>query len=145
MTRVGARARHRRLHPAGHAIVALDRAIARHERLIALVDVARQQVGAERIGAGHDHARHVEHVGGEPRRDERSLELRRGNEHLAAHVAALLFRGELILEVHAGGARLDHRFHELERVQRSTEPGLGVGDDRHEPLAFAVCPSAHST
>ena len=50
--------------------------------------------------------------------------------------------GELVLEVHAGGAGLDHRLHQLEGVERAAEAGLGVGDDRREPvrarLAFGV-------
>ena len=78
--------------------------------------------------------RHVEHVGGEPGGDERADELAGRDEHLAAQVAALLLRGELVLEVHAGGAGLDHRLHQLEGVQRAAEAGLGVGDDRREPV-----------
>ena len=60
--------------------------------------------------------------------------LRGRDEHLAAEVAALLLGGELVLEVHAGGAGLDHRLHQLEGVQRPAEAGLGVGDDRREPV-----------
>ena len=55
-----------------------------------------------------------------------------GHEHLAAHVAALLLGRELVLPVHPGSAGRDHRLHQLERVQRATEAGLGVGDDRHQ-------------
>ena len=86
--------------------------------------------------------RHAHHVGREPRGDERADELRRRHEHLAAHVAALLLGGELVLEVHARGARLDHRLHQLERVERAAEAGLGVGHDRREPVACRSCPSA---
>ena len=43
-------------------------------------------------------------------------------------------RGELVLEVHARGARLDHRLHQLEGVERPAEAGLGVGHDRREPV-----------
>ena len=32
----------------------------------------------------------------------------------------------------AAAARLDHRLHQLEGVERAAEAGLGVGDDRHE-------------
>ncbi len=60
------------------------------------------------------------------------------HQHLAAHVAALLLAGELVLEVHAGGARLDHRLHQLEGVERPAEAGLGVGDDRREPVAVIL-------
>ena len=61
-----------------------------------------------------------------------------GTQHLAAEVAALLLGRELVLVVHARGARLDHRLHQLEGVQRAAEAGLGVGEDRHDPVAVAV-------
>jgi hypothetical protein len=48
---------------------------------------------------------------------------------------------ELVLEVHAGGARLDHGLHQLEGVERPAEAGLGVGHDGREPVALAP-PSA---
>ena len=46
--------------------------------------------------------------------------------------------GELVLEVHAGGAGLDHRLHQLERVQHAAESGFGVGDDRREEIDVAL-------
>ena len=46
--------------------------------------------------------------------------------------------GELVLEVDAGGARLDIGLHDLEAVQRAAEAGLGVGDDRREPVALGA-------
>jgi hypothetical protein len=60
-----------------------------------------------------------------------------GHQHLAAHVPALLHGSELILEVHACGARFDHRLHELERVQHAAEAGFGVGNDRREEVDVA--------
>ena len=109
--------------------------------MVALVDVAREQRRAERVGARDEHGRDVADVGGEPRGRERPDELRRRDEHLAAEVAALLLRRELVLEVHARGAGLDHRLHQLERVERAAEAGLGVGDDRREPVrARCRCP-----
>ena len=45
---------------------------------------------------------------------------------------------QLILEMHAGGAGLDHRLHQLEGVERAAESGLGVGHDRQEPVACRV-------
>ena len=72
---------------------------------------------------------HVEHVGGQPGRDQRADELLRGHEHLAAQVTALLLGGELVLEVHAGGAGFDHRLHQLEGVEGAAEARLGVGED----------------
>ena len=67
---------------------------------------------------------------------ERANELAGRHEDLAAQVAALLLRRELILEVHAGGASLDHRLHELEGIERAAEAGLGVGNHRREPVAM---------
>ena len=51
-------------------------------------------------------------------------------------MAALLFGRELVLEMDAGDARLDIGLHDLEAVQRPAEPGLGIGDDRREPVAL---------
>ena len=124
--------------PVADAEEALGRALAGAELAVDLVDVARQERGRERVGAGDDQRRHVEHVGREPRRDERADELARRDEHLAAEVAALLLGRELVLEVDGRGARLDVRLHDLERVQRAAEAGLGVGDDRREPVRLVV-------
>ena len=125
--------------PGCDAEEALGGSLAGDELAVALVDVARQQRRRERVGARDEHRRHVEDVRREPGGDERADELARRHEHLAAEVAALLLRRELILEVDAGGAGLDERLHELERVQRPAEAGLGVGDDRREPVR-AVLP-----
>ena len=88
--------------------------------------------------------RHAEHVGREARREEGADELAGRHEHLAAEVAALLLRRELILEVDARRARLDHPLHQLEGVQRAAEAGLGVGDDREQVVDGSALPSAHS-
>jgi hypothetical protein len=53
-------------------------------------------------------------------------------------VTALLFGGQLVFEVDAGRAGLDHRLHQLEGVERPTEPRLGVGDDRQHPVAIVA-------
>ncbi len=58
-----------------------------------------------------------------------------GDQHLAAEVPAFLFRCELVFIMHPGGACGDIRFHDLEAVERSAEAGLGIGDDRREPVA----------
>src|SRR6266508_914658 len=78
---------------------ALGRPLTRAERAVRVVDVARDQVRAERVRPGDQHRRYVEHVRREPRRVERADELAGRDEHLAAEVAALLLRGELVLEV----------------------------------------------
>ncbi|MPM98820.1 hypothetical protein SDC9_146010 [bioreactor metagenome] len=56
------------------------------------------------------------------------------HQDLAAQVAALLLRGQLVLPVDAGGTRGDHRLHQLVRVEGAAEAGLGVGDDRDQPV-----------
>ena len=97
-----------------------------------------RSVRGERVGARDDERRHVGDVGGEPRRDERAHELARRHEHLAAEMAALLLRRELVLEVDGRRAGLDEGLHELERVQRPAEARLRVGDDRRQPVDGVV-------
>ena len=92
-----------------------------------------EQLGRLGVGAGDDQRRRAHHVGGEPRGIE-VADMRGGrDQHLAAEMAALLFRRELVLVVDAGRARLDERLHDLEGVERAAEAGFGVGDDRREP------------
>ncbi len=85
---------------------------------------------------------HAQHVGRETSRDELLHRFLGRHQYLAAEMAALLGRGQLIFEVHAGRARFDHGLHQLEGVQRAAEAGFGVGDERDEPahavLAFGV-------
>ncbi len=54
-------------------------------------------------------------------------------------MAALLLGGELVFEMDRSGPGLDIGLHDLEAVQWPAEPGLGIGDDRHEPVA--LCPA----
>jgi hypothetical protein len=84
------------------------------------------------------HGRHAFHVGGEARGVQGADVLGDRHQHLAAQVAALLLGGELVLEVDAGGARLDHRPHQLVGVERAAEAGLGVGDDRRHVVGLVV-------
>ncbi len=65
------------------------------------------------------------------------------HQHLAAEMAALLLGRQLVLEMHARGARLDHRPHQLIGVERAAEPGLGVGDDRRHPVGAIALALAH--
>ena len=132
--RVREAARDRLLDARLRAVEAFRGALARAERLVVLVDVAREQVGRFRVGAREHDRRHAHHVGREPRGDELLHRFLRRHQHLAAHVAALLDRRELVLEMHAAGAGADHRLHELERVQHAAEAGFGVGDDRREVI-----------
>ncbi len=105
------------------------------------VDVAGHQIGGLGVGARKQHGGHAHHVGRQARRHQLGHRVARRHQHLAAHVAALLHRGELVFEVHAGGTGLDHRLHQLEGIEHATEAGFGVGHDRREVvdvvLAFA--------
>ena len=135
MRRIGDGARDAGLDAVPDLVEAFRRApgVVVDEGPVALVDVGGEQLGGFRVGARHDQRRHAHHVGGEPRRVE-VADMRGGrDQHLAAEMAALLLRGELVLEMHAGRARLDEGLHDLEGVERPAEAGLGVGDDRREP------------
>ena len=111
-----------------------ERSLAGDELAVPLVDVAREQGRGESVGSCDEHGWDVEDVGREPCGDECADELARRDEHFASEVAALLLRRELVLEVDASGPCLDERLHELERVERPAEAGLGVSDDRCEPV-----------
>src|SRR5437764_1409832 len=104
------------------------------ERLVARVDVGRDELRGVRIRAGDQDGRNIAQVCREPRGDEFLEEDTRRNEYLAAEVTALLRARELILEVHRGGAGLDQGFRQLESVQRTAESGFPVRDDRGEPV-----------
>jgi hypothetical protein len=132
--RVGEPARHRLLEAIARLVEALDRTLAREEWLVVVVDVGGHEIGGLRIGARENDRRHAHAIGGEPRRDQLVDRLARRHQHLAAHVAALLHRRELILEVDAGGTRFDHRLHQLECVQDAAETGFRIGHDRREEV-----------
>ncbi len=101
------------------------------------IAVGGDQVGRVGVGAGDHQRRHAEHVGRQTRGDQLLDRFLRGHQHLAAHMAALLHRRQLVFEVHAGGAGLDHRFHQLEGVQHAAEAGFRIGDDRQEVIGVA--------
>ena len=105
---------------------------------VALVDVAGDQRRRMRVGAGDEQRRTPQTSAASRAALSVRMNALRRHENLAAEMAALLFRGELILEVDAGGARLDHRLHQLEGVERAAEAGFGVGDDRREPVGRGV-------
>ncbi len=131
---VGQAAGDNRGHAVLHPVEALGGALAGRELGVTLVDVAGQQVGRERVRAGDDQGGGVRDVGGEAGRVEGADVLGGRDEDLAAEVAALLLRGELVLVVDARRAGRDHRLGQLEGVQRTAEAGLGVGHDRRQPV-----------
>jgi hypothetical protein len=113
-------------------------AVGLDERAVALVHVGGDELGGFRIRAGHDQGRGAHHVGGEPRGDEVALMGGGGDEHLAAEMAALLLRGELILEMDACRAGLDIGLHDLEGVERPAKARFRVGHDGQEPIALGA-------
>ena len=127
-----------RLDAAANLEEALPRPLAGQELVVGRVDVAREQRRRVGVGARDEHGRHAQHVRGQTRGLQRADELRGRHEHLAAEVAALLLGRELILEVDSRCAGFDHPLHQLERVEVAAEAGLGVGDDRDEPVARDV-------
>ena len=109
---------------------------------VALVHVARDEHRADCASVRAQQGRDAAHVGREARGVQRADVLAGRHQHLAAQVAALLLRRELVLEVHASRARLDHRLHQLVGVQRAAEPGFRVGHDRRHPVrCHPVTPS----
>ena len=60
------------------------------------------------------------------------------HQHFAAQMAAFFLGCELVFEMHAGSARLDHRLHQLVGIERTAEPGLGIGDDRRHPVSIVT-------
>src|SRR5919106_611359 len=79
-------------------------------------------------------------VGRQPGRVQRADVLRRRDEHLAAKVAALLLRRELVLVVDPGRTGIDKRPGQLERVERTSETGLRIGHDGRQPVEAGVVP-----
>ena len=109
-------------------------ALAGDERLIALVDVGGDQRGCLGVGAGDDDGRDVGDVGREAGRGQGADVLLGRDEHLATEVAALLLRRELVLPVRTGDTGGDHGLLQLVDVERATEAGFTVGDDRGQPV-----------
>src|SRR5699024_4924943 len=106
--------------------------------LVALVDVVGDQRRGLSIGACDDPGRDVGHVRGQTCGVQRLDVLAGGDEDLATQVPTLLLGGQLVLPVHPGGTGADHALHQLVGVENTTETGLGVGDDRGQPVGGVV-------
>ena len=115
-------------------VEAFPGALAGDERLVALVDVGGDQRRRFGVGPGDDDGRNVADVGRQPGRGQRADVLLGRDQHLAAEVAALLLRGQLVLPVRTRDTGGDHGLLQLVHVQRATEAGLAVGDDRGQPV-----------
>ena len=120
--------------PLLHPVEAFLGPLTGDERLIALVDVGGDQRGRLGVGAGDDDGRHVGDVGRQASRGQGADVLLGGDEHLATEVAALLLRRQLVLPVRTRDAGGDHGLLQLVDVERATEAGLTVGDDRGQPV-----------
>jgi len=118
------------------------RAFRVEELTIALVDVARQQRRATGIGARDQDRRDVANISGESRCGQVADRVRGRDQHLSTHVAALFFARQLILQVHARRACLDHRLDQLEDVERPAKTGFGISHNGRKPVdvvfAFAI-------
>jgi hypothetical protein len=134
---IGEAARQRLVEALARLVEALRGALAGEEGLVVVVHVGGDDVGRFGVGAREQHRGHAHHVGREARGDQLLHRLLRRHQHLAAHVAAFLHARKLVLEMHARGAGVDHRLHELEGVEHAAEAGLGVGHDRREPVDVA--------
>ena len=107
--------------------------------MVALVGVGDHHVGRVGVRAGDDQRRDAADVGGQPGRDEVADRPRGRQQHLAAHVPALL----LARRAGPRGARPRRpasiiALVELEDVQVAAEAGLHVGDDRDHPVDLVV-------
>ena len=120
------------------AVEALRRAVVADEGPVALVHVAGEELRALGIRPAQQHGRHALDVGGEAGGVQGADVLADRHQHLAAEMAALLLGGQLVLEVHARGAGIDHRPHQLIGVERAAEAGLGVGHDRRHVVRRVV-------
>lgn len=131
---VGLRPSDARLDAVLGAVEAFPGALAGDERLVALVDVGGDQRGRLGVGTGDHHRGNISHIGREPSRRQSADVLLGRDQHLAAQVAALLLRGQLVLPVRTRNARGDQGFLQLVDVERAAKAGLAVGDNRRQPV-----------
>ncbi len=133
--REGDRPGNARLQAVFHPVEAFRRApgVVVDERPVALVDVGGQELGRFRVGAADHQGRHAAHIRRQPRRRQVANMRLSWDQHLAAEMAAFLFRRQLVLEMDAGGAGLDKGLHQFKRIERPAEAGFRIGDDRRIP------------
>ncbi|MNQ84659.1 hypothetical protein D3C85_997940 [compost metagenome] len=112
-----------------HLVEALGGTLTGQEAGIVGIGVRGQQVGGVGVGTGDNQRSGAADVGGQTGCDQLLYRFLARYQHLATHVAALLDGGELIFEVHTGGARFNHPLHQLEGVQHAAETGFGIRDD----------------
>ena len=123
-------------------VEALGGALAGEEGLVVGIHLIGQEVGRLGVGARQDQGGDTHDVGRQTRGDQLLHRLAGGHQDLAAHVAALLHGGELVLEVHPGGAGGDHVLHQLIGIEHAAKAGLGVRDDGQEVVDVALVAGA---
>ncbi len=109
-------------------------AVAIDPRMIVIIHIRGDEVRRMRIRAGQQDGVDTAHVSREARRVQRADEGLGRHQHLAAEMAALLLRSELILEMDARGTRLDHALHQFEGIERPAEAGFRIRDDRRHVM-----------
>eukprot|EP01133_Synstelium_polycarpum_P027063 gene27062-biopygen23214 len=103
------------------------------EWAVALVNIRGQKLCGFRIRAGDDQGRRSHDVGSKPRGIQVADMGSGRDQNLAAEMAALLFRCQLVLIMHTRSTGLDESLHDLEGIERAAEAGFRVRNDRCEP------------
>ena len=106
--------------------------------MITRINITGNELGAVGIGPGDQNSGHVHDIGGQARGGQCANELRGRNQNLTAKMAALFFTSKLIFEMNGSGSSLDHRLHQLIRVQWPSKTSLRVSDDGSEPMLLGA-------
>src|SRR5471032_1351849 len=135
--RVGQATGDRLVETGAHFIEAFLSPFAGYEWLVVRVAIGRQQVGGVSVGTGQDDGRGASNVSSQTSSSQLLYGFLSRNQYLAAHVAAFLHRCQLVFEVHARSASLDHALHQLVGVEYAAETGFSVRHDRGEVIDVA--------
>eukprot|EP00123_Amoebidium_parasiticum_P010021 comp19842_c0_seq1/m.23907 comp19842_c0_seq1/g.23907 ORF comp19842_c0_seq1/g.23907 comp19842_c0_seq1/m.23907 type:complete len:574 (+) comp19842_c0_seq1:210-1931(+) len=99
------------------------------ERVVTGVDVGRQEGGSLGVRAADNNALDAHYVELEAGSHQAVDVLLDGHQHLAAHVAALLGAGSLILQMDTSSAVLDEHLGQLHDGSQTTVAGVGIGNN----------------
>ena len=121
---------------------AFNRTLAGQEGLVVVVDVRGQQICCFCIGTRQQNGGCAGDVCGQASRVEFFNGFTGRHQYFATHVTAFFYRSQLVFEVNASGARVDHGFHQLIGVEHATETGFSVSHDGREEvdIVFAFGP-----
>ncbi len=101
------------------------------------IAVGGDQICRIRIGTRNHQRRDAHHISGQTRSNQFLNRLLRGDQHLAAHMAAFLHRRQLIFEVNGRCTGFNHRFHQFEGIQNAAKTGFRISNDRQEVIHIA--------